>query len=73
MVTLHFFIMDTSSWGVYVQWIVGHILEFIYMGYWSAIDFCSGMLNQLQNWIMRELVLLWVPMVPTLNSYAMMT
>ena len=28
----------------------------------------SGMLNQLQNWILRELVLLWVPVVPTLTT-----
>ena len=33
----------------------------------------SGMLNQLQNWIMKELILLWVPIVPILSSYTMMT
>ena len=33
----------------------------------------SGMLNQLQNWILKELVLLWVLVVPTLSSYTMMT
>ena len=33
----------------------------------------SGMLNQLQNWIWRELVLLWVLVVLALNSYTMMT
>ena len=31
----------------------------------------SEMLNQLQNWIMREPVLLWV-VVPALSSYIMM-
>ena len=31
------------------------------------------MLNQLQNWIMGDLVLLWVLVVPTLSSYVMMT
>ena len=29
----------------------------------------SGILNQLQNWIMRELEILWVLVVPTLSSY----
>ena len=31
------------------------------------------MLNQLHNQILRESVLLWVPMVPTLSSYTMIT
>ena len=31
------------------------------------------MLNQLQNWIMRKLVLLRVLMVPAFSSYTMMT
>ena len=33
---------------------------------------CSGMLNQLQNWILRELVPLWVPVVPALSSYILL-
>ena len=33
----------------------------------------NGMLNQLQNWILRKSVLLWVPMVLTLSSYTVMT
>ena len=33
----------------------------------------SGMLNQLYNWILREPILLWVPMVLTLSLYTMMT
>ena len=33
----------------------------------------NGMLNQLQNWIMREPILLRVLIVPTLNLYTMMT
>ena len=33
----------------------------------------SGILNQLHNWILREPILLWVPMVPILSSYTMMT
>ena len=33
---------------------------------WLILD--SGMLNQLQNWILSEPILLWVPMVPTQNS-----
>ena len=32
----------------------------------------SGMLNQLQNCIMRELVLLWVVVVPVLSSYTLL-
>ena len=31
----------------------------------------SRMLNQLQNWILRELILLWVLVVLVLNSYTM--
>ena len=34
--------MDTGSWGVCMQWIVGHRLElcfiFIYIGYQSVVD-----------------------------------
>ena len=33
---------------------------------WLILD--SGMLNQLQNWILRETILLWVTVVPILNS-----
>ena len=33
----------------------------------------NGMLNQLQNWILREPVLLGVSVVLTLSSYTMMT
>ena len=32
----------------------------------------SGMLNQIQNWIMREPVFLWVLMVPALSSYILL-
>ena len=32
----------------------------------------SGMLNHLQNWILKEPILLWVTVVPTLSSYAML-
>ena len=35
-------------------------------GVWLILD--SGMLNQLQNWNLREPILLWVPMVPTLTQ-----
>ena len=31
------------------------------------------MLNQPQNWILRELVLLWVPVVFALSSYTVLT
>ena len=30
------------------------------------------MLNQLQNWIMKELVPLWVLMMPALSSYTLL-
>ena len=30
------------------------------------------MLNQLYNWILRELVFLWVIVVPTLSSYTLL-
>ena len=33
----------------------------------------SGMLKQFHNLIMRKPALLWVPMVPTLSSYSLMT
>ena len=35
--------------------------------------FFSKMLNQIQNWILRELVLLWVLMVLVVSLYTMMT
>ena len=31
----------------------------------------SGMLNQLYNWILKEPILLWVPVVPVLSSYTL--
>ena len=33
---------------------------------------CSRILNQFQNWILRELVPLWVLVVPTLSSYTIL-
>ena len=33
----------------------------------------SGILNQPQNWILREPILLWVPMALALSSYTIMT
>ena len=61
-----------------MQWMIGNgpkhmvscylhrILEFSWF-------FCSEMLNQPQNWILRELVLLWVPVVFALSSYTVLT
>ena len=31
----------------------------------------SGMLNQLYSWILKEPILLWVPVVPVLSSYTL--
>ena len=40
------------------------------IGVWLILY--SKMLNQLQNWIMKELVLLWVPMVPSVSSHTLL-
>ena len=47
-------------------------LVVIYIWYWSTVILFVRMLNQLQTWILREPVLLWVLVVPTLSSYTMM-
>ena len=44
MIVLPCYIMDTSSWGVHIQWIVGYEPELH-----LVIIFINGILNQVQN------------------------
>ena len=42
MITLPCQVINTNSWGVYMQWIVGHEPEFrlvlIYIKYWDVVN-----------------------------------
>ena len=59
-------VVDSSSWTRTLSHCYLHkILEFI-------LILCNGMLNQLQNWILRQLVHLWILMLPALSSYTML-
>ena len=61
-----------------MQWMTGYGPKHMVSCYLHRIlEFswflCSEMLNQRQNWIMRELVLLWVLLVFALSSYTVLT
>ena len=64
VIALPCYITVTSSWGVCMEWIVTHRPELhlivIYIRYWGVLTLYIRMLNQFQNWILREPILLWL-------------